>query len=125
MSNVSLISEAVRAMCALCLSDKDAKLLSICLFEAVTNAIRHAYNNSPDHEVEVIVSIDEDKIRFEVIDSGEFMKQTQKPDLDFDPEDIENLPESGMGLFIVDKIMDQVTYESSEGKNILTMIKKL
>jgi serine/threonine-protein kinase RsbW len=113
-------------MCSLAdLSLEDANLLSLCVFEAVTNSIRHAYKDEPDHEIEVTFVLHPDRIRIEVSDSGNPMEQQVKPDLNFDPDDIARLPEGGMGLHIIYETMDQITYESSNQKNTLTMIKRL
>ena len=113
-------------MCSLAdLSPEDAGLLSLCVFEAVTNSIRHAYHDESDHQIEVVFSLDRNQIRIEVSDHGDPMEQPKEPHLDFDPDDVRDLPEGGMGLPIIDEAMDQVTYESSNQKNTLTMIKRL
>jgi serine/threonine-protein kinase RsbW len=126
LGHASLVAEAVKGMCSVAdLSPEDASLLSLCVFEAVTNSIRHAYNDEPDHQIEVVFSLDQDQIRIEVSDNGDPMEQPEEPDLDFDPGDIRNLPEGGMGLHIIYETMDQVAYESSDRKNTLTMVKRL
>jgi serine/threonine-protein kinase RsbW len=126
LGHASLVAEAVKGMCSVAnLSSEDASLLSLCVFEAVTNSIRHAYHDEPDHLVEVVFSLDIDQIRIEVSDNGDPMEQPEEPDFNFDPDDIRNLPEGGMGLHIIYETMDQVAYESSDRKNTLTMIKEL
>ncbi|MEA3226282.1 MAG: hypothetical protein U9Q07_10055 [Planctomycetota bacterium] len=39
--------------------------------------------------------------------------------------DIENRPVGGLGIHLVKAMMNQVTYDRREGKNILTMVKTL
>ena len=125
-SHASLVAEAVKGMCSLAdLSPEDASLLSLCVFEAVTNSIRHAYKDEPDHQIDIVFALYQDQIRIEVSDNGDPMEQRAEPKLDFDPDDIRNLPEGGMGLHIIYETMDQVAYESSNRKNTLTMIKRL
>lgn len=45
--------------------------------------------------------------------------------LDFDPGDIQSLPESGMGLQIIHEIMDEVDYRSDAGVNRLSLMKSM
>ncbi|MCZ7603337.1 MAG: hypothetical protein M5R37_10725 [Melioribacteraceae bacterium] len=44
--------------------------------------------------------------------------------MEYDPEDIENLPEGGMGLYIIDQLMDEISYKVLDGVNIFSMKKK-
>jgi len=41
----------------------------------------------------------------------------------FDPINVENLPEGGMGLSIIHQIMDCVAYETTNGRNKLILTK--
>jgi anti-sigma regulatory factor (Ser/Thr protein kinase) len=43
---------------------------------------------------------------------------------DFDPRDIGRLPEGCMGLYLIRSIMDETRYDSLEGRNTLTMIRR-
>jgi anti-sigma regulatory factor (Ser/Thr protein kinase) len=43
----------------------------------------------------------------------------------YDPNDRRGLPEGGMGLFLINKIMDEVLYKTKDGTNILTMIRHI
>ena len=46
-------------------------------------------------------------------------------DLVFDPDDIDSIPERGMGLFIINKIMSKVEYRRTNNKNTFILIKHL
>ena len=43
---------------------------------------------------------------------------------DFDPDDLINLPEGGMGLSIICAAMDEVAYETGAGGNQLFLTKR-
>jgi serine/threonine-protein kinase RsbW len=96
-----------------------------CVDEAVNNAIIHAYGNEPGHEVEVEVRIEADRVVCTIVDRGRPAPDGahRKPSLDVSPEKIEELPEGGMGMFIIHEVMDRIEYESKEGRNVLTMTK--
>jgi serine/threonine-protein kinase RsbW len=126
LQNVSLVGVAVNSMSmSLSLSQVDASQIELCVVEAVTNAIKHAYNNQPGFSVQVSFEVHPDKLMITVCDEGEAMPALVVPSLDFDPTDLEHLPVGGMGLFLIHSIMDEVTYVSQAGKNRLIMTKRL
>ncbi|HJY81408.1 MAG TPA: ATP-binding protein [Candidatus Binatia bacterium] len=126
LQNVPLVGAAVNALCAsLSLEQIDAYQIELCAVEAVTNAIKHAYDNRLGFPVQVLFTTYPDKLVLAVCDEGKKMAELVAPSLDFDPADREHLPEGGMGLFLIHSVMDKVTYTSRRGKNTLTMVKKL
>ena len=92
--------------------------MELCVVEAVNNAIEHAYGNEQGHEVEIVISLFVDQIIFKVCDTGKAI------DSKHIPEKKSGLHERGRGLEIINEVMDDVTYETSDGKNMLTMRKR-
>jgi len=126
LQHIAFVGVAVKALCAsLALPQVDACQLELCAVEAVTNAIKHAYDGKPGFLVQVLFAAYADRLVLTVCDEGRKMPQLVIRSLDFDPTDLASLPESGMGLFLIQQIMDEVTYTSEHGKNALTMIKRL
>ncbi len=124
LEDVFLVGLGVRGICSSLPLDPEAVYqVELSVVEAVNNAIRHAYRDREGHEVEVLVSLFPDRILFRVIDDGRGMDLESTPVFDFDPEDLEGLPEGGMGLHIIRSVMDRVEYASRGGRNILTMSK--
>lgn len=56
--------------------------------------------------MDINVKLNLDRISFEVCDTGLSIKKSLYPTLDYDPDDLENLPEGGMSLFIIHEVMD-------------------
>ena len=124
LEDVSLVGMTINKICSIIpLSDVEAYQAELCVVEACTNAIKHAYNHHPNHDVEVVVTMFFDKVTFAISDTGKTMEKREMPSLDFDPNDLESIPEGGMGLFIINSVMDTVDYNSSQGKNTLTLTK--
>ena len=124
LANVRLLGLAVQAYCAyLNFGDTEAYQVQLALVEAVTNVIRHAYASQPGQEVEVTVTLHPQCISFRVVDTGRPLPVLNVKNLEFDPHDLAKLPEGGMGLVIIHRVMDQVDYQSGGGANILTMHK--
>lgn len=127
LHNVPLVGQTVERLCSLIpLSDIDSHQIALCVVEAVNNAIVHAYSKETQHEVEVIFRQYPDHLILQICDTGRAMDpkrlepQTSSP-LDFDPCRLSSVPEKGLGLAIIKVTMDDVTYTTSEGKNILTL----
>ena len=124
LEDVELVSLAVRGICHDTIPEDEVPgQMELCVVEAVNNAIKHAYGGQSGNEVRVIVTLCPDRIIFTVRDSGQAMTATELPELSINPDDPDNLPESGMGLFIIRAAMDQVDYRSEDGWNSLTMTK--
>lgn len=130
LENVFMIGIAVKTICDFILSDKnDSNNIELSVTEAVTNVIKHAYNSEPGHNVELTISVFNDKMVFQISDIGKSMKLNQCNSnhmcLDFEPSRMETLPVGGMGLHIINSLMDEVSYQTVESKNILTLVKLL
>jgi serine/threonine-protein kinase RsbW len=91
--------------------------------EAFNNIVRHAYAKSRG-EVEVTLQIDDDSVVLRLVDHGEGFDYARAGAHDAPPE-FDRLADGGMGLFIIRKLMTEVTYERHHGRNDLTMIKRL
>ncbi len=98
--------------------------LNLALEEAVTNVIDYAYPEGAYGSLELDASRDGDELRFVLSDSGKAFDPTAKPDVDISAS-VEDRPIGGLGIHLLRKIMDSVSYERKEDMNILTMIKKL
>ena len=85
--------------------------VDICLTEALNNIIKHAYKGEQNNPIEVIVSKDSNQLELLLIDCGRPRDNFVIKDLEFDPNDIENLPEN---LF-AEKVM-QALKEGTTGK---------
>ena len=122
--NVNLTGGCITAICRYAaFSDKDSGLITNGVVEALNNIIEHACKGREDGEIRLIVDVESDRLVFNVRYRGTFPDSLIKPKLDFDPEDIENLPEGGMGLYIIYKVMDSISYEPQDKETLMTMIK--
>ena len=85
----------------------DIEDLKVAVSEACTNAIKH----SSDDRFTIIYTMIENGLTIDIIDNGNGYDTSS-----INEPDIENLKESGMGLFIIEALMDEVSIESQEGK---------
>jgi serine/threonine-protein kinase RsbW len=131
LADVSLVAAAVSSACSyLGLDTVSASQVELCVVEAVTNAIQHAYHGQPGQVVSVVVSSELDLLHLEVIDNGTPMSANnlerllQGTDV-FQVHDIDRLAESGRGLQIIHDLMDGIAYSSEESVNRLHLTKRV
>ena len=124
LENVALMGMAVNKMCSVTpLSEIESLQVELCVVEACNNVIKHGYGHEPHHELEVVVTLGLDRILISIRDLGIARKVVATPSLNYDPDCLATLPENGMGLFLIHQIMDHVHYETTEGRNVLTLTK--
>jgi serine/threonine-protein kinase RsbW len=129
IENVSLIRKIISRLCEFTpFSRTEAFYVGLCVVESVNNAIKHAYGNELGHQVEIIFALHSNRLILEISDTGRSMDPKYLPSkgelfIEFNPDDMDSLPEGQMGLAIINEVMDQVAYTTSEGVNKLTLTK--
>lgn len=124
--NVNTVADSIKSFClSNGVSEPLCNDLIICVIEALNNVITHSYKKDDSKNIEVSVAFADSTFTVIIEDYGTARTNFEQPILDFDPGDIENLPEGGMGLFIIDNLMDKTSYSSDDGKNTFVMEKKL
>lgn len=124
LENVFLIGLSTHGLCSYApFSEVEAYQVQLAVVEAINNVIKHAYEEQSHHDVELSVSLYWDRMVFVVLDRGKKFSDFPKKELQFDSQDLQSLPEGGMGLFIIQNVMDEIKYQSDQDINMLTMIK--
>jgi anti-sigma regulatory factor (Ser/Thr protein kinase) len=123
---IPLLAEFVEQICEELSLDMMLNFnLNLVLEEAVTNVIMYAYPQDEEHTMTLKAWTEDDTLAFQLCDQG-------KP---FNP--IESAPEvdttlsaeerniGGLGIFLIQQMMDDVQYEYKDNSNVLTMKKKI
>ena len=106
-------------------SMKNQTAICVAIEEVFVNVASYAYGEGSG-DVTLDIGFDEANrdVTFRLIDQGVPFDPLKKPDPDITLS-IEERQVGGLGIFIVKKTMDTVHYAYEDGKNILTMIKKI
>lgn len=99
----------------------DIEDTKIAVSEAVTNAVKHAYKGDVKGDVLVGYVIFEDKVEVIVSDSGtSFDYERTKSELGpyEENESIDFIREGGLGLFLIESLMDEVNVKKDSGVTI-------
>lgn len=96
--------------------------IQLAVDEAYTNIIKHAYNNDSEQVVIINLEFDDDKMVVTLTDHGIGfdVEKYKKPSLQ---KQIERKRRGGMGVYLMRKLMDEVTYHAKNRKNVLRMCK--
>ena len=98
--------------------------LNLVLEEAVVNIINYAYPKEDHQHIYLSAKMRDDSIVLVLTDTGKEFDPTAAPEADVtlsaDEREI-----GGLGIFLIRQIMNEVKYERIEGKNVLTLEKKL
>jgi serine/threonine-protein kinase RsbW len=98
--------------------------LDLVIEEAVVNIIHYAYPKEEHQYIYLSAHVHEGSIVFVLTDTGKEFDPTLAPEADItlsaDEREI-----GGLGIFLIRQIMNEVRYQRIEGKNVLTLEKKL
>lgn len=102
------------------LGDGHLEDLKLAIGEACTNAVKFSGPGKPP--VRVTYRIDPQRVEIEVRNTGaEFHEEKRCPRA----PSIEQLPDGGLGIYLIDQVMDELTITSEGGETTLTMAKRL
>lgn len=95
--------------------------LNLAIEEAATNIISYS---SGKGDIEISANKQNDQVVITLKDDGKPFDPTStvEPDLSVEPKE---RPIGGLGIFLVRKLMDGISYERKDGFNILTLTKNL
>ena len=106
------------------MSDIEAYQIILAVDEICANLIIHSHQCNDKESFEVNIDYKENKeVKFEIIDEGMAfaLNQYSEPNL---KDIIRKKKKGGLGLMLVQRIMDQIEFTKRNDKNVCLMIKK-
>ena len=106
------------------LTEKEISEIRLAVDEAYTNIIKHAYKNCPSNLIKIEIGGDNKKLWISILDKGKSFKpdEYKAPDI---LKRVKNKQRGGMGVFLIQKLMDQVYYARKDNVNEIRMVKNL
>jgi len=96
--------------------------VALAVDEAAANVIEHAYRVRPDREVEVRIEDRGPDLEVEVVDHGARFDPNALPHFELERY-VNERRKGGLGIHLMGKIMDSVTFRRSAHKNICSLVK--
>ena len=106
------------------LSHDDIFAFKLAVDEICTNIITYGYQGNKPGLLSLFFSVDGNTARLTIRDDGKYfsIEQAQVPDVEADWDEREL---GGLGIYFVNQLMDNVTYNRIDGINELVIEKKL
>ena len=99
--------------------DRDFRNAMLTAFgEAFNNIVIHGYRGRPDGMLDVEAEMTADRMTLRLSDTGQSVNFN-----DVETPDLDAMPESGMGVFMIHSLVDDVQYLRGS-PNVLTLIKR-
>lgn len=128
---VSHLGQAIHKMVADAgMGEVDSARVELGVVEALNNVVEHAYQWQLNHKIKVVFESSKNYVVIHIIDTGMAMGKSLFY-VDNNQQEVkehivlEDIPEGGWGLALIKSIMDEVSYNSENGINHLTLLKKM
>ena len=125
ISEVPQLNDFIEAVAErLGIEPSTALQLQLAVEEAVVNVMDYAYPPDTVGMVTVATTTDGQSLEIVISDSGTPFDPTKQEKADISLS-VEERQIGGLGILLVNEIMDTVSYERKDGKNVLTLTKQL
>ena len=125
VAQTTRLGEWIEGICETAsLSASATMQINLAIEEAVVNVMKYAYPDSSNGEVQIDASIDHEWLKFIITDAGRPFDPTTSDDVDTSLS-AEERNIGGLGIHLMRKMMDSINYERIDGRNVLTMGKKI
>ena len=115
------LDTACRSAWAVEVDDEALCELEVATQEAVTNIIRHGYGGREDGEIRIGFHVTPEAITVTVEDDAPPFDPHERPDPPLPPEGGDA---SGVGVYLIKRVMDEVDYRRNGSCNVLTLTKR-
>jgi anti-sigma regulatory factor (Ser/Thr protein kinase) len=98
--------------------------IKLALEELIVNVILHGYEDDAEHQIAVEIRLTDEELTMTIEDDGKPFNP-----LEFRSENIERpfdeRETGGMGIHLVRQLMDEVSYQREQGRNVLFLRKQV
>ncbi|MCI0412413.1 ATP-binding protein [bacterium] len=121
---------AIRMLCctlaeSMGFGKRDSETAALAVEEALTNVIEHSYHGQEGKKMRVIFEMEGDKFTVRILHTGDQIDSSQFVLVDELAHFYKQKKRGGLGVLIMKKCMDEVTYKSGPDQNECCMIKYL
>ena len=104
--------------------EDEARSIRLAVEEAVVNVVCYAYSEDQEGDISIVAQANSQRLKFIITDSGIPFDPTEASQVDITlPAEERRI--GGLGIHLVRELMDSINYEREDGKNILTLVKKI
>ena len=104
------------------LTPQIAYAVNLSIDEILTNTISYGYDDEEEHRIDLSLSLEGDTLIVVIVDDGRAFDSSLERDPNIEAT-LEERALGGLGLFLVQQMMDDVAYQRREEFNIVTLRK--
>ena len=123
LQEIGATAEKIDAFCeARGLSPQIAYAVNLSIDEILTNTISYGYDDDAEHRIDLTLRAEGDTLVVVIVDDGRSFDSSlaQEPDVE---ATLEERALGGLGLFLVQQMMDDMTYQRRDDRNVITLTK--
>lgn len=123
LRQIAVVAAGISGFCASRdLPSHTAYAVNLAIEELLTNTISYGYGDEGAHRIEIILRMEGDTLVVIIVDDSMPFDPTKEMEVDVGSS-LEDRRVGGLGLLLVQQMMDQVEYRRLKGCNIVTLTK--
>ena len=100
-----------------------AYAVNLAIDEILTNTISYGYDDDAPHRIALTLRLEGQTLVVVIVDDGKAFDSSLETEPDVETT-LEERAVGGLGLFLVQQMMDSVAYRRGDGNNVVTLTKK-
>ena len=105
------------------LSPQIAYAVNLSVDEVLTNTISYGYDDDAEHRIDLTLRVAGETLVVVIVDDGRAFDSSSAQDPDVEAT-LEERALGGLGLFLVQHMMDGIAYRRSDDRNVITLTKR-
>ena len=105
------------------LSPQIAYAVNLSIDEVLTNTISYGYDDDAEHRIDLTLRVAGETLVVVIVDDGRTFDSSSAQDPDVEAT-LEERALGGLGLFLVQQMMDDVAYRRRDDRNVITLTKR-
>jgi sigma-B regulation protein RsbU (phosphoserine phosphatase) len=125
LTSIDVVNDRFNAFAAdVGMTDEIRRRINMVFDELLNNVISYGFDDEREHAIDVHVGLERQRLVIEIMDDGRpfnpFSQETPDTTLPLEARSI-----GGLGIHLVQTVMDDVTYERRIDKNLVRLVKRL
>lgn len=125
LSDIALVQTALKQFADVRgISSHDVMKINLIVDELISNIVSYAYQDDGEHDIEIELGLADNRLSLAITDDGVPFDPSAKDSPDT-AVPLEARPLGGLGIHLVKKIADDLSYQRRAGKNVVTVVKRV
>ena len=125
LSDIALVQTAFKQFANVRgIPPRDVMKINLIIDELISDIISYAYQDDGEHDIEIKLGLTDERLSMVITDDGVPFDPSAKVSPDI-ASPLEARPLGGLGIHLVQKIADDLSYQRRAGRNVVTVVKRV